>query len=354
MRMSRALPAALVAGAFTVASLFVAAPASAATLPNGQKITVVDTNDWQFSDSSTTGALTPVGTPGVLPLGEYVEAVDVDDDGYGYAFSTTWVEELPETPDDCTEEDPRPECFPFPIEYADGATLYVADANTGVLSSPIPVQIQTGPLDEIIWADADSCFAIDYTGGVITAVCNIYGNGDNIEDSAWIGTMDPDTGRLYPEVLLYGEDFIEFQAIAKSPIDGVIWGFDLWDVFTITLDGDLPDYVGSVDMTIWGADFDRDGKLWASAYYPDIPARIIEPGEEGLVLLDLDTGDFTVNEVWSDPTAVINALTVWGKATLPATGPSGSPLIAAAAAGLLMLGALLAAGAMLRRRVTEH
>ena len=65
-----------------------AAPASAASLPNGQRISVVDNETWQFSDASPVdGALTPYGVPGLIPFAEYIEGVDVNDDGQGYAVS---------------------------------------------------------------------------------------------------------------------------------------------------------------------------------------------------------------------------------------------------------------------------
>ena len=348
MKSYRALTGALVVGSVAVASLFAAAPASAATLPAGQKISVADTNTWQFSNASPVDAtLTPTGTPAVHPVTEYVEGVDVDDSGLGYGITTTWLwTEAPEVPDDCEQNPQQEGCEPFfPQEYPAGATLYKADANTGVLSAPIVIQIQTGPLDEPSIDPAESCFAIDYTGGKILASCNFYGDGD----SAWIGYIDPATGILLPETELYGEDFVEFQAIAQSPLDGTIWGFQGYTAYVISLDNEPADEIGGVAMTIWAADFDRDGHLWVSAYRPEAPAeRVIEEGEEGLALLNLDTGEFDFNAAYSDPEAVINSLTVWG--VLAATGSSFNPAPAVAASGVLLLGAFLAAGTMVLRR----
>ena len=87
-----------------------------------------------------------------------------------------------------------------------------------------------------------------------------------------------------------------------------------------------------------------------SAFLPDIAARLIEPGEEGLATLDLGSGEFPFNAAWSDPEAVINALTVWGKPTLPATGPSDLSLPLAGGALLLIAGTILAGATVLRRR----
>lgn len=349
MKSSRALTGAIIVGSVAIASLFAAAPASAATLPPGQKISVVDTNTWQFSNASPVdAALTPTGTtPGVLPESQYVEAVDVNDEGKGYALTTTWLwPEEPEVPDDCEENPQQEGCEPFfPQPYPAGATLYTADANTGVLSNPITVQVQTGSLDEPNIGPADSCFALDYSGGKLLASCNFYGDGN----SAWVGYIDPATGILLPETELYGEDFVEFQAIAVSPINGDIWGFEDYDAYLISLNNEPAYRVGGVEMSIWAADFDRSGQLWVSAYRPDeAPQRVIEPGEEGLAILNLGTGNFDFNAAWSDPNARINSLTVWG--VLAATGSTMSIAPAVAASGILLLGAILAAGTMVLRR----
>ena len=351
MRMSRALPAALVAGGFAIASLFFAAPASAATLPAGQKITVVDTNTWQFSHASPVDAtLTPYGPAPVIPFEEYVEAVDVDDDGRGYAFST-WYEYT--EPVECGEEEP--ECEPaFGYFTPFGATLYVADAAAGKLSSGIRVEVMTDPEDPESWEWAESCLAIDYSGGTILAACNIY--GDDGPDTAYIGQVDPDTARLYPDTIVSGEDFVELQAIAKNPKTSTIYGFGTdHGVFILTLEEGPLMGPGSIEWAVTAADYDRDGVLWVSAYYPQGQAdRALLPGEQGLAIFDPETGEFPFDAVWTEPEAVIFALTVWGKETLPATGPAPAAPIAAGAAGLLMLGSLLAAGALLRRRAAAQ
>ena len=63
MKSSRMLTGALVVGSVAVASMFAAAPASAATLPLGQKITVVDKYDLQYYNVNPADAVaTPVGT----------------------------------------------------------------------------------------------------------------------------------------------------------------------------------------------------------------------------------------------------------------------------------------------------
>ncbi len=125
MKKPRLLAGAIVTGAVAITSLFAAAPASAATLPLGAKISVVNWYDAQYYEASPVdAAITPVGTPTWLGAYENVEAIDVDDDGKGYALTVTQgvIEG-----EDCDNEDP--ECEPtFDTFFPDGATLYVADA----------------------------------------------------------------------------------------------------------------------------------------------------------------------------------------------------------------------------------
>lgn len=336
---SRALTSAIVVGAVAVGSVFAAAPANAATLPSGQQITVVDYFDWQFSEAHPeTAALTPVGTGDPI-VDEYLTAVDVNDDGIGYAFSTAY-EEI-ETDDEF-----------FPILEPQSAYLWPADANTGTLGEDLTVSIVTGPLDEPVLADADECLALDYSNGVLLGACNIYGEGD----SAWIGEIDPATGILTPSVLLVDESFIKFQAIALDPTTGNLWGFDAdANAWIIDLGGSEPVSPGDTEMSIYAADFDRNGQLWVSAYRaPEPPAAEIGPNQNGLATLDLQTGNFPFDAVWSDPTAKVDALTVWGKEVLAETGATQNPAVAVGAAAILLFGALMAAGAMaMRRRSVE-
>lgn len=343
---SRALAGAFVVSGIAAASIFAAAPASAAVLPAGQQITVVDYYEWQFSDAnSATAVLTPIGT-GAPVDGTNVTAVDVDDTGHGYALTTDYV---PTPPIVCDPEDL--ECIPeFGGFDAVGASLHTADATTGTLGAGTTIQIETGPLDEIVLADADECLALDFSKGQLVAACQIYGEGA----SAWIGILDPATAILSPRVLLVDEDFIQFQSIAINPINGEIWGFDADEsAFIITLDNSVPDYIGSTEMSIYAADFDRGGQLWVSAFRPTgPPAAEIGEGENGLATLDLGTGEFPFNARWSDADATIDALTVWG--ALAATGAVQNPATALGAGALVLFGAIMAAGTMaIRRRSVE-
>lgn len=347
---SRALTSAIVVGAVAIGSVFAAAPANAATLPSGQQITVVDYFEWQFSEANPeTAALTPVGTGSPI-VNENVTAVDVNDDGIGYAFTTAYEEILPE---ECDFE-LDPDCVPdfFSTFVPEGAYLFTADANTGTLGANLPVTIVTGPADEPILADADECLALDYSDGVLLGACNIYGE----DDSAWIGTIDPATAILTPSVLLFAESFIQFQAIALDPIDGALWGFEAdTTAWVIDLGGSEPVSPGNTEMAVYAADFDRDGQIWVSAYRAPLPPSAeIGPNQNGLATLDLVTGNFTFDAVWSDPAARVDALTVWGKEVLAETGVTQNPAVAVGATAILLFGALMAAGAMaMRRRSAE-
>lgn len=353
MLKSRVLTGALIAGAVAVTSLFAASPASAATLPDGQKITVEDWDTFQFSYASPVDAtLTEYGTQGIPDEDEWLEAIDVDNDGFGYAITTWYSQPVIE----CEDEEEEGPCFS--LEYVPfGASLYTADANAGSIADGIQIYVRTDPMDPESWEPVDACYSIDYTDGVITTACYIYGDGG---PEAYIGTVDPDTARLYTDVQVSGFSY-EFLAIAKNPIDGKLYGFSPSGdyVYEIILDGveddDEPVYLGYTDLTITGADFDSSGQLWATARSFDIPA-LIPDGDDGLVTIEL-AGEtepyvFPFAEPWSDQTAEINAITVWG-AALPATGPGDPSVPLYAAALALLAGTLLAGVSVLRRRGHE-
>jgi hypothetical protein len=378
MSSTRALPGAIVVGAVAVASMFAAAPASAATLPPGQKITVVDSWDYQFYNVNPVSALsTPVGTPD--PTYTFVTGVDVDDTGLGYAIATDlYVPSL-----DALVEIADPYSS-FVGAYVDGGYIYTSDANTGTLAKEKPVIIELGPgVEDDQWAD--ECSAIDVTVGVILAVCYKYewieedvpeiGLVDDDaaalildgywEPTAYIGSVDVSGAEaiLTPLTTLEGKDFKYLSAIAKHPTSGVVYGFSLakfgtfagsWivnlnDTNPTELDDDL-------DYAVDGADFDRSGQLWLSVSYlnsDDLTLAAVNPSPFQM----LATYDFTDDEVdviqpfgSEDPYFIGNpqSITIWG--ALAATGSTMSIAPAIAASGILLLGALMAAGTMVLRR----
>jgi hypothetical protein len=358
MKPSRVLPGAIVVGSLAVASLFASAPASAATLPAGAKITVIDQADDQYYNVNPADAVaTAVGTP--TGIDQWVSGVDVDDAGLGYATATEYYYDGEIEID--AVEDQAAALVPFGF-LPDGGWIYRADANTGMLTDGKPVIIDLlGPED----VQALECSAIDYSKGVILAVC--YTGGSYEYDAMWIGTVDfssdPEAAILTPLTSVpAGEGFIHISAIALDPVTGVLHGFsDGWNAasYTITLDDSYPEFIEYLeDYEVWGADFDRDGQLWLSVTdMPEPAGRAANPSFMSLATFDFEAEQPVVVDVFSsdDPYFIEQpeALTVWG--VLAATGSAASPIAPAiAAAGVLLLGAILAAGTMvLRRRSAE-
>lgn len=326
---SRALTSAIVVGAVAIGSVFAAAPASAATLPSGQQITVIDSFEWQFYEASPVDAsLTAVGA--MVPFeSDYITGVDVNDDGIGYAVATF---------------------------DEGGGYLYNADANTGTLSNDILITFNFGD----VFPDADECTAIDYTDGVIVAACQLYGDFD----ATYVGTVDPATGVLTPIVELAGvEDFLYITAIAIDPISGLFYAvaydfeaipqYTLWTLDEVT----GATFVTGLSRAAFGADFDRDGQLWVTSEVA-IGGGEFPPVFPVLATLNTTDGTnpffepFTLAGVPLD--IFIDPITVWGKEALAETGVTQNPAVGVGAAAILLFGALMAAGAMaMRRRSVE-
>jgi hypothetical protein len=335
MLKSRAVTGALIVGAVAVASMFAAAPAAGASLPAGQKITVLDNNDNQyFLANPATAALTEVGTGGVNDDFAYVEGVDVDDAGLGYAVGTYYN--------------------PGPI----GGFVQTADANTGTLGAEVAVYFPDGGGGEIY---PDACFGVDYTAGVVLIACEIDGEGD--DDTTYVGEVDPATGELSSTYVLGNVNdeysaYLPVLSLALNPLTGDVYfgsSYEFGDdqtgytLYRFTADGVY--YINDTDGPLVGLDFDRGGQLWATTYL-----RFGETLEAGpaLATVDLATAAFPFAEyyTWADDEVIyqdFTSITVWG--ALANTGASITPAASAlAAAGILLLGAMLAAGSLMLRR----
>ncbi len=361
MKPSRALPSAIVVAALAVASMFAAAPAAAASLPAGAKITTIEQlTDQFYTVNPISAASTPVGDPGSL-IPEYVTGVDVDDTGHGYATATAVLDEEDFTAAD-VESNPELALFPG-FGIPDGGYIYKADANTGDLTGGKIVEIGISE----IRVYADECSAVDYTGGKILAACMVHDDQEPFESTTYIGYIDydyeADEAYLTAETVLEGEGFLPIQALAVSPIDGTIWAFDgyWYDSFTVTLGEDELTEVDDTNWAVLGADFDRSGQLWLSVDTFEPPAFAAAKGgpqfavstsSYGLSLFDLTThadnlvSTYTTDDLHS--VDIVEAITVWG--VLAATGSTMSIAPAIAASGILLLGALMAAGTMVIRR----
>lgn len=316
MRGSRILTGAIVTISVAVASVFAAAPASAATLPSGQRIDTVDYYTLTtYTADPATAALTQVGADGTDA--EYiVEGVDVDDDGHGYAIGAN----------------------------ESGGFVYSFDANTGLVSNPLPVDInfQGGAIP------SEDCEGIDYTGGVLYGVC--YAEIDE-DYTAFIGVLTLPDGELTWELEPFTiDDERNFSSIAVDPTSGIIYGFSTAaQIFTLSEDLD-PVFQANMPYVAFGADFDRDGKLWVTTY-------IDSPYKPALATVNAITGASDDAEHYSVDGVVgeyeSESITVWGKAALPATGPADSSVPLAGAALLLLLGGTILAGVTVLRRQRE-
>ena len=149
--------AGLIAGtAIVIASMFGAAPASAATLPAGQQINTVEVFSAQmFKVSPTDASRTTVGAgTGV----QRVVGMDVDDSGKGWAIQNN-----------------------VPDDGADSCVLFKADAVAGTLLDGLTLSI--GDDDNLV------CGGLDLTGGVLRIVT--FTDFDSGNPTVHFGTVDP-------------------------------------------------------------------------------------------------------------------------------------------------------------------
>jgi hypothetical protein len=342
MLTARALGGTMIVGSVAVASLLAATPAFAATLPSGQTITVIDYFEEAaafFEASPADATLTSVGDDTDL-FEDELSAVDVNDDGLGYAISNY---------------------------SSDGfeSTLYEANANTGTLTNPQTIVLDFGDVQ----TDADSCSALDYTDGVLMAICFEFINDD--QSIAYWGTLDTDAAEgeawLTP-IYQFDDDqqtfeYLPFVSMAVHPVSGIVYAVansDGWQLFTLSEDEGAT-FVTDMDSPAFGLDFDRGGQAWVTT--------IVEVGDEqqvsALATLNLVDGSNPFVEAMSSggnefEEPFIQPITVWGAApppaeepVLPATGAEHATALGLGAAILLLGGALFAAGAATRRRAME-
>ena len=324
MRSHRALGILAGTTAIAFATLVVAAPSAAATLPDGQKITIVemlDTNspaEGQFYDvSPADAASTPIGTA----TGELLTGLEVNDDGVGAAIG----------------------------QLDSVSTVWSANANTGTISNPLSITVN-GQIQP------DSCGGIDLVNGTFIVACDEGGNAD----TTYVGALDPATGALTPFLTLTGNDYVEFDAIANNTVTGQLWGFTRLGAathsFTIDLENDVIDEVATMENNVYAADFDRNGQLFVSSEELfgnefEIPA---------LAVTDPAVGAFSFIEPYVSTTTdaaliFVAALTIWGAPALAATGSTAGAEAAPIAIGsalLLLAGAAFIATARIGRHRT--
>ncbi|HWH96797.1 MAG TPA: hypothetical protein VNS80_00380 [Pseudolysinimonas sp.] len=326
MRASRALGFLAGSTAIALATFFVAAPASAATLPAGQKITVSD-GDFPpvgppavqlYNANPANAATTAVGS---INGGATVNSIDVNDDGLGYGVGNRIVGD----------------------DFAPTPFLYSVDATTGAITNEVEI-IPVSDEDRIT-----ACDAIDLQpNGEILVAC--IDGGEGLLNS-YIGVVTP-AGAFTP---FYNSDENEedaqiLSALASNAVNGQLWVFVASDFVAYPVDRSAGELGAAVNLNlpVYGADFDRGGQLWATV---DESGEGPEPSV--LATVDLAAGNvipvntFTFNGAEQFQ---VSGITIWGK--LAATGSAGvdSFPIALGSALLLLAGAAFIATARISRR----
>jgi hypothetical protein len=302
----------------------IASPASAATLPSGQRISTVgllENPDEQFFDVSPADASsTGYGAPQALWP---VEALDVNDDGIGWAIQTQ--------------------------SGGDGSipVLRPADANTGVLGPGVPIVPTDGELD------LDECRGLAMLpDGTLIAGCVDYGDGGVM--FGYLGYLSTD-GSFDENMTFEDEAVLDVRAVAYNPVTGELWAFGPMpgdsDIpvalqFTATTEGFWNVVTTVVTPNIVeSADYDRDGQLFG----------LILVDEDFPHLATIDPAAGTITQDIGIPAAggeevSMRSITVWGKPALPATGPAEILPIGLGTALLFLAGAAFIATGRIQRR----
>jgi hypothetical protein len=320
---------AVIAGATAIAlaSLLVASPAAAATLPDGQRITVIE-NDFvpvgppantYFDVNPADAAVTQVGSPG----GAIVTSMDVNDDGVGYGTGATFIQN----------------------QVGSIPTLYPTNAATGVTGPGVTID----PVDPDV--TITECRGIDVQpDGTIFVACI---NAPDSLVNSYLGTVTPGGAfTVFFDSQEEEDTALFFTAIAIDPTTGQLWVFE-FDSFWSVDRSASPWTLGNINSTegnpVYGADFASNGQLFVTT----------TSGESNYLLgtLAFETDFVTIVHEFTEGGDVLDqvqAITVWGKKALPATGPADVLPIGLASALLLLAGAAFIATGRIRRRATTE
>lgn len=316
----RAVSALTIVSFFSAVAVFAAVPASAAELPEGASISIVDWESGVVYDVNAANAeVTSIGTATGI---EYVTGIDVNDDGIGFAVTGPYG-----------DDDPPSE-------------LYAANTVDGTLTYIATITVAGDEYESV-----HQCASLDLAadGTLYTGCLADWGDGTD----AVIGTLDPLTGVLTvldyyasPDGLLY--------ALASHPTTGLLYGFSETTAFAYDHDDEsfgvdiLTEDLGS---WIYGADFDANGVLWVTSWDEEVDYDIL-----ATLGLDVWVVDAVGQYQPTDETefSVTEAITVWGQAdtpedpdpvdpvepaeTLPATGFDQTPMLLLGAALLVLAG----------------
>jgi hypothetical protein len=298
MSRSRTLATTAAVASITLAGLLVASPASAAALPDGQRITVVsnyygNVNAAPSYDANPADAvLTALGGAVGLTEGEFVSGIDVNvADGLGYAIITS-------RPDGWGE-----------------SWIAPYNAATGVAGTAIPIVDDEDN-------QYNGCLGLDLyaADGRYYTACFDNASGN----TSAFGWVDPTTGELTELNEFAGYEFTEF---ASDPVTGRMFAFrfingdaDTYEVYEVLTNTWSFTPIDDLAKPVWGADFDRDGKLFVSTYLHDNADA--DYGE--LDLLNPLTAAFTVIDFYTANDSALEddqlPLTIWGQPALAATG----------------------------------
>ncbi len=243
MARSRVLAATAAGSALVLASLLIASPAQAFTPAAGQKITVPGYFDGVIYDANPVdAALTAVGGANAIPDGKHLSAIDVNDDGVGYAIATSF-------------------------EGGEWLPSYVmpADAKLGTLGAAVPIVITSSGGENAL-----GCNSLDMPSpGVLWAACFGFDGDDGY--FTYVGNLDPVSGvltssrRSTPRRCSPRSPPTHWMACSTASCSPAANN----DVGPVDLDGanilDPAVPLPGLNPT-WGADFDRDGQLFVSAW----------------------------------------------------------------------------------------
>ena len=325
------------AATLTLSSLAIASPASAATLPLGQKITIVDliladvgpTGSQMYNVNPANAAASAVGG---VQAPDTILAIDVADTGLGYA--TGYYTEDPENPD--TQADWVP-------------VLLIADANAGTYGTVVDIS----PVDDQIIINQCTGLDLQPNGEIIVACLDLR---DGLLNS-YIGVVTP-LGAFTP-FISSGENDVEeyyYNALAYNAVTSELWAFadvDGTASFLINRAEGTQGPPEFMDESVNGADFDRNGQLFVSS-------DVFIEGDPGQFVTALATanpvnGDVAIVDnfnVGTNGLYPVEALTVWGAPGLADTGATGTEIapVAIGSALLLLAGAAFIATARVGRK----
>ena len=314
MSRSRAAGGLFAASAVVAVSLLGAAPASAATLPSGATIDVVEQDGGIYSVNPATAVGTLIGTESSV---FDVTAIDVNQSGQGFA-----------------------------IAQGEGTSyLYAANAVAGTITE----------IAEILdgGESIQGCQGIDLSNAnVLTVSCaGFTGSGFFV---SVIGFVDPLTG-AFDEITDYStldDDIV--RALASNSAGTLYYITELGRSYTLNTTTGVSTPGAEIDGRVLAADFDVTDQLWVTIGVEGED----NPDPNGLGTLNVATGVLTPIAGYSSADTEsfsTVSITVWG-GSLAATGSNGQEFVPLAIGAVLLLlaGVALAVTHRISHRRRNH